>query len=54
MMSLEVQRYTYIYYKVKFEKGEFVLDNYGYLLNFDQRNKLKINWEISKRFKYGS
>lgn len=41
-----------IYHNVKFEtKGQFVQDQFGYVINF---NKLKLNWETSKRFMYGS
>jgi len=44
-----------IYGDVEFEKkGEFVRDKYGYLVNFDRKNKLRINWEMAKRFMYGS
>ncbi|XP_026819027.1 NFX1-type zinc finger-containing protein 1-like [Rhopalosiphum maidis] len=44
-----------IYCDVKFQKkGEFVCDKYGYLINFDIKKKLKINWEMTKRFMYGS
>ncbi|XP_027846821.2 NFX1-type zinc finger-containing protein 1-like [Aphis gossypii] len=44
-----------IYNNVKFEKkGDFVRDKYGYLVNFDEKKKLKINWEVAKRFMNGS
>uniref|UniRef100_A0A2H8TVB5 Helicase required for RNAi-mediated heterochromatin assembly 1 n=1 Tax=Melanaphis sacchari TaxID=742174 RepID=A0A2H8TVB5_9HEMI len=44
-----------IYRDVEFEiKGEFVRDKYGYIINFDIKKKLKINWEMAKRFMYGS
>ncbi|KAE9534042.1 hypothetical protein AGLY_008778 [Aphis glycines] len=44
-----------IYRDVKFQKkGEFVHDKYGYWVNFDIKKKLKINWEMVKRFMYGS
>jgi len=44
-----------IYGNVEFEiKGEFVRDKNGYLLNFDKNKKLRINWEMAKRFMYGS
>lgn len=44
-----------IYHDVEFEvKGEFVHDKYGFSLNFDKNKRLKINWEIAKRFMYGS
>ncbi|XP_001949970.2 NFX1-type zinc finger-containing protein 1 [Acyrthosiphon pisum] len=44
-----------IYCDIEFEKkGEFVRDKYGYLVNFDKKKKLRINWEMAKRFMYGS
>lgn len=44
-----------VYRNVEFElKGEFVHDKCGCLVNFDKKNKLKINWEMAKRFMYGS
>ncbi|XP_026822366.1 NFX1-type zinc finger-containing protein 1-like [Rhopalosiphum maidis] len=44
-----------VYGNVKFEnKGDFVHDKYGYLVNFDEKKKLKINWEMAKRFMNGS
>ncbi|XP_060843722.1 NFX1-type zinc finger-containing protein 1-like [Rhopalosiphum padi] len=44
-----------IYRDVEFQKkGEFVRDKYGYSINFDIKKKLKINWEMAKRFMYGS
>lgn len=44
-----------VYRDVEFQKkGEFVRDKYGYLINFDIKQKLKINWEMAKRFMYGS
>jgi len=44
-----------IYGDIEFEKkGEFVRDKYGYLVNFDKKKKLRINWEMAKRFMYGS
>ncbi|KAL4085510.1 hypothetical protein QTP88_027033 [Uroleucon formosanum] len=44
----------HVYNNVAFVKGQFVRDNYGYLINFNKQNQLKINWEMSKRFMYGS
>ncbi|KAL5237885.1 hypothetical protein ACI65C_005295 [Semiaphis heraclei] len=44
-----------IYRDVEFLKtGEFVRDKYGYQINFDKKKKLKINWDMAKRFMYGS
>lgn len=44
-----------IYRHVEFEmKGEFVHDKNGCLINFNKNNALKINWEMAKRFMYGS
>jgi len=44
-----------IYRDIEFEKkGEFVRDKYGYLVNFDKKNKLKIDWELKKGFMCGS
>lgn len=44
-----------IYRNVEFEvKGEFIHDKNGFIVNFDKKNKLKINWEMAKRFMYGS
>ncbi|KAL4098189.1 hypothetical protein QTP88_022837 [Uroleucon formosanum] len=44
-----------IYNDVEFEKkGEFVHDKYGYIVHFDKKNKLRINWEMAKRFMHGS
>jgi hypothetical protein len=40
--------YIHVYNEVTFVKGEFVRDNYGYLINFNKQIKLKINWEMSK------
>ncbi|XP_060856237.1 NFX1-type zinc finger-containing protein 1-like [Metopolophium dirhodum] len=44
-----------IYRDVEFlKKGEFVRDKYGYMITFDKNKKLKINWDMAKRFMYGS
>lgn len=44
-----------IYKDVMFEKkGEFVRDKNGYMINFNRKNKLNINWEMAKRFMNGS
>lgn len=44
-----------IYRNVKFyEKKDFVEEKLGYLINFNENNKLKINWDVSKRFMFGS
>lgn len=44
-----------IYRNVQFnEEKIFVQDKLGYLINFNKNNKLKINWDISKRLMYGS
>lgn len=40
-----------IYQNVQFEREKKVVQNkLGYLINFDKNNKLKINWDSSKRF----
>ncbi|XP_060877240.1 NFX1-type zinc finger-containing protein 1-like [Metopolophium dirhodum] len=44
-----------VYSDVEFEKVcEFGRDDYSYLINFDKKNKLKINWEMTKQFMHGS
>lgn len=44
-----------VYENVTFgEKVEFVRDKLGYLVSFNRNNRLKINWDISKRFMVGS
>lgn len=44
-----------IYCNVQFDNEKvFVQDKLGYLINFNKSNKLKINWDISKRLMYGS
>lgn len=44
-----------IYCDVQFEeKGKFVNDKSGFLINFDKNRRLKIKWEMTKRFMYGS
>ncbi|XP_060863746.1 NFX1-type zinc finger-containing protein 1-like [Metopolophium dirhodum] len=44
-----------IYRNVQFnDQKVFVQDKLGYLINFNKNNKLKINWDISKRLMYGS
>lgn len=44
-----------IYHDVEFQKkGEFIHDKNGYVIKFNKSNKLKINWEMTKRFMYGS
>ncbi|XP_015379679.1 PREDICTED: NFX1-type zinc finger-containing protein 1-like [Diuraphis noxia] len=44
-----------IYHNVRFNVEKiFVQDKLGYLINFNKNNKLKINWDISKRLMYGS
>lgn len=44
-----------VYHNVEFENtGEFVHDKNGYTINFNKNNKLRINWEMAKRFMYGS
>lgn len=37
-----------------YEKKDFVEDKLGHLINFNENNKLKINWDVSKRFMFGS
>lgn len=45
----------HIYRNVQFEiNSTFIQDKMGYTINFNQNNRLKINWDISKRFMYGS
>lgn len=44
-----------IYFNVNFEKkGEFFHDKNGFVVHFDKNKKLNINWEMAKRFLYGS
>lgn len=44
-----------IYHGVEFEeKGEFIFDKHGFIVDFDKKKKLNINWEMAKRFMYGS
>jgi hypothetical protein len=44
-----------IYHNVEFENaGKFVYDRNGCMLNFNKNNKLRINWEMARRFMYGS
>ncbi|XP_050539011.1 NFX1-type zinc finger-containing protein 1-like [Daktulosphaira vitifoliae] len=44
-----------IYHNVQFEdKGKFVQDKYGFVLNFNKKKKIRVNWDISKRFMFGS
>lgn len=45
----------HVYRNVEFEEENvFVHDKLGCLLNFNKNNKLKINWDISNRFMFGS
>lgn len=45
----------HMYHNVEFEpNGKFVRNKSGYLINFNKKNKLQINLEMSKRFLYGS
>lgn len=45
----------HIYRNVVFEiKSKFIKDKYAYVINFNNNNKLKINWEVAKRFMFGS
>lgn len=45
----------HIYRNVQFEQDTtFIQDKMGYTINFNLRNRLKFNWDISKRFMYGS
>lgn len=44
-----------IYHDVEFENtGKFVYDKNGWIINFNKNNKLRINWELARRFMYGS
>lgn len=44
-----------IYQNVQFNvRGEFVYDKFGFLIHFNINNKLKVNWEMARRFMYGS
>ncbi|XP_050443204.1 NFX1-type zinc finger-containing protein 1-like [Adelges cooleyi] len=44
-----------VYQNVEFvDNGKFVQDKSGFILNFNKNKKLRVNWEMTKRFMYGS